>query len=292
MRGIVLAGGRGTRLHPATRSVSKQLLPVYNKPMIYYPLSVLMTAGIREILVITTPEDRSCYERLLGDGARWGIRVTYVVQDAPRGLADAFRVGRGFVDGDRVALVLGDNILHGSGLAATLRRVATFAGGALIFAHFVDDPSRHGVVEFDASGRPLALVEKPLAPRSRWAVPGLYFYDEKVCELAAELSPSPRGEYEITDLNRVYLARGELHVERLTRGTAWIDAGTHESLLQASNYVQAVEHWQNLLIGSPEESAFVAGFIDARQLAALSDDLPPEYAERLRSLLDRPLEAS
>lgn len=291
MRGIVLAGGRGTRLHPATRSVSKQLLPVYNKPMVYYPLSVLMTAGIREILVITTPEDRGCYERLLADGARWGVHVRYAVQDAPRGLADAFRVGRSFAEGERVALVLGDNILHGAGLAATLRRAASFAGGALIFAHFVDDPERHGVVEFDAAGRPVALVEKPAAPRSRWAVPGLYFYDEKVCEHAAALRPSARGEYEITDLNRVYLERGELHVERFTRGIAWIDAGTHESLLQASNYVQAVERWQDLLIGSPEESAFIAGFIDARQLAALSDELPPEYADRLRRLLDRPPEA-
>ncbi|XXY50910.1 glucose-1-phosphate thymidylyltransferase RfbA [Sorangium sp. So ce269] len=290
MKGIILAGGRGTRLYPVTRGVSKQLLPVYNKPMVYYPLSILMFAGIREILVISTPEDLPLYQRLLGDGRQWGLRLTYSAQDEPRGLADAFRIGRGFVGGEPVALVLGDNIFYGTGLPETLRRAAKLEVGAVAFAYPVSDPHRHGIVELDASGRVISLVEKPSAPRSHYAVPGMYFYDGKVCELAASLKPSARGEYEITDLNCVYLARGELRIEMLGRGVAWLDAGTHESLLQASNFVQTVELRQGLMIACPEEVAYRMGFIDGAALAALADELPSEYTDYLRNILrDHPV---
>ncbi|WP_437617990.1 glucose-1-phosphate thymidylyltransferase RfbA [Sorangium sp. So ce1151] len=290
MKGIILAGGRGTRLHPVTRGVSKQLLPVYNKPMVYYPLSILMFAGIREILVISTPEDLPLYQRLLGDGRQWGLRLTYAAQDEPRGLADAFRIGRGFVGGEPVALVLGDNIFYGTGLPETLRRAAKLEVGAVAFAYPVSDPHRHGIVELDASGRVVSLVEKPSEPRSHYAVPGMYFYDSKVCDIAASLKPSARGEYEITDLNCVYLARGELRIEMLGRGVAWLDAGTHESLLQASNFVQTVELRQGLMIACPEEVAYRMGFIDGDALAALADELPSEYTDYLRNILrDHPV---
>lgn len=293
MKGIILAGGRGTRLHPVTRGVSKQLLPVYNKPMVYYPLSILMFAGIREILVISTPEDLPLYRRLLGDGRQWGLRLDYAVQDEPRGLADAFRIGRGFVAGEPVALVLGDNIFYGTGLPETLRRAAKLEVGAVAFAYPVSDPHRHGIVELDASGRVISLVEKPSEPRSHLAVPGMYFYDGKVCDTAASLKPSARGEYEITDLNSVYLARGELRIELLGRGVAWLDAGTHESLLQASNFVQTVELRQGLMIACPEEVAYRMGFIDGDALAALADELPGEYTDYLRNVLrDHPVRRS
>ncbi|WP_437825915.1 glucose-1-phosphate thymidylyltransferase RfbA [Sorangium sp. So ce1153] len=290
MKGIILAGGRGTRLHPVTRGVSKQLLPVYNKPMVYYPLSILMFAGIREILVISTPEDLPLYQRLLGDGQQWGLRLTYAAQDEPRGLADAFRIGRKFVGGEPVALVLGDNIFYGTGLPETLRRASKLEVGAVAFAYPVSDPHRHGIVELDASGRVISLVEKPSEPRSHYAVPGMYFYDGKVCDIAASLKPSARGEYEITDLNCVYLARGELRIEMLGRGVAWLDAGTHESLLQASNFVQTVELRQGLMIACPEEVAYRMGFIDGDALAALADELPSEYTDYLRNILrDHPV---
>ncbi len=285
MKGIILAGGRGTRLHPVTRGVSKQLLPVYNKPMVYYPLSILMLAGIREILVISTPEDLPLYRRLLGDGRQWGLHFDYAEQDEPRGLADAFRIGRRFVEGQPVALVLGDNIFYGTGLPDTLRRAAKLTTGAVAFAYPVSDPHRHGIVELDASGRVVSLVEKPREPRSHFAVPGMYFYDGKVCDIAASLKPSARGEYEITDLNNVYLARGELKIEMLGRGTAWLDAGTHESLLQAANFVQTVELRQGLMIACPEEVAYRMGFIDGDALARLADELPGEYTDYLRNIL-------
>lgn len=284
MKGIILAGGKGTRLYPITRSVSKQLLPVYNKPMVYYPLSALMLAGIREVLVISTPEDLPLFRRVLGDGAQWGLRFAYAEQDRPRGLADAFRVGRGFVAGQPSCLVLGDNIFYGSGLQGLMMQAAQLDRGATIFAYPVRDPERYGVVEFDASGRVLSLEEKPRQPRSHYAVPGMYFYDREVCDLAAALKPSARGELEITDLNRVYLERGLLRVITFPRGMAWLDAGTHASLLQAGQFVQAVEERQGLMIACPEEIAFRKGFIDARQLEALAAELPDEYGTYLKQL--------
>jgi glucose-1-phosphate thymidylyltransferase len=266
MKGMILAGGKGTRLYPLTISVSKQLLPVYDKPMIYYPLSMLMLADIRDILIITTPEDQFMFQRLLGDGQQWGLNFTYTIQTEPRGLADAFRVGKDFISGEPVALILGDNIFYGHGLPNALRSAAKLQQGAVIFAYPVNDPERYGVVEFDDEGNALSLEEKPKNPRSHYAVPGIYFYDQNVVAYAETLKPSPRGEIEITDLNKRYLSQGELKVEVLGRGVAWLDAGVHHSLLQAANFVQAVEERQGMMISCPEEIAFRMGFIDEEQL--------------------------
>jgi len=286
MKGILLAGGRGTRLYPLTLGVSKQLLPVYDKPMIYYPLSMLMLAGLREILVITMPQDEAAFRRLLGDGSQWGLQLNYAPQPEPRGLADAFLVGRQFIGGAPVALVLGDNMFFGQGLRGKLLEAARLTKGALIFAYPVRDPERYGVVEFDAQGRALSIEEKPAAPRSHYAVPGLYFYDRQVVALAEDLKPSPRGELEITDLNRAYLARGELRVEALGRGVAWLDAGTHESLLQAATFVQAVEERQGMMISCPEEIAFRQGWIGAAEMRRAAARLGNSYGAYLLHLLD------
>ncbi len=287
MKGIILAGGRGTRLHPLTIPVSKQLLPVYDKPMIYYPLSMLMLAGIRDILVISTPEDLPLFRRLLGDGRQWGVCFEYAEQDQPRGLADAFRVGAKFIAGESSCLILGDNIFFGGGLTGLLEQAATLQEGALIFAYPVRDPERYGVVEFDAAGQVLSLEEKPKKPRSNFAVPGIYFYDPQVVELAAGLQPSARGELEITDLNRLYLERGQLHVRALGRGVAWLDAGTHESLLQSAGFVQAVQERQGLMIACPEEIAYSKGYLSADQLRSLAASMTDNnYAVYLRRLAD------
>ncbi len=287
MKGIILAGGRGTRLFPLTIGVSKQLLPVYDKPMVYYPLSMLMLAGIREILVISTPEALPIFERLLGDGSQWGLRFAYARQEEPRGLADSFLVGREFIAGDPVALILGDNIFFGHGLPDKLRSAAELESGALIFAYPVRDPQRYGVVEFDDNGRALSIEEKPSQPRSQYAVPGMYFYDHQVVEIASNLAPSARGEIEITDLNCVYMERNQLQVQPLGRGVAWLDAGTHESLLQAANFVQAVEERQGMMISCPEEIAYRMGFIDRQQLRKLAEALDSNrYGRYLMRLLE------
>ena len=273
MKGIILAGGLGTHLYPLTLGLSKQLLPVYDKPMVYYPLSLLMLAGIREILVISTPEQLPSFRRLLGDGSPWGVAFSYAGQTEPRGLAEAFIIGREFVGCDSVALILGDNIFFGTGLWDQLREAAGLQEGALIFAYPVRDPKRYGVVELDADGQAISLQEKPRRPRSTYAVPGLYFYDNQVLDMAAKIRPSARGELEITDINRMYMKRGQLQVRQLGRGIAWLDAGTHETLLQAANFVQAVEERQGLMIGCPEEVAYRVGFIDRDQLSRLAGKL-------------------
>jgi glucose-1-phosphate thymidylyltransferase len=272
MKGIILAGGRGTRLYPLTMGLSKQLLPVYNKPMVYYPLTLLILAGIRDILIISSPEDLPQFRRLLGDGSQWGVRFEYAEQAAPRGLADALIIGGEFIGKDRVCLVLGDNILYGTGLWDSLRKAAHIKRGARIFAYPVRNPEEYGVVEFNGE-QVLSLEEKPAHPRSHFAVPGLYFYDHRAAEIAQSIKPSPRGEIEITDVNKVYLERGELTVQQLGRGVAWLDAGTHETLIQAANFIQTVEERQGLMIGCPEEVAYRVGFIDKEQLLTLAKKL-------------------
>ena len=285
MKGIVLAGGSGTRLHPLTLAVSKQLMPIYDKPMIYYPLSTLISAGIREILIISTPHDLPFFERLLGDGSKLGCEFQYAVQTEPRGLADAFIVGKEFIGDDNVALILGDNIFYGSGLAAMLRANVDPDGG-VIYAYHVQDPERYGVVEFDENGRAISIEEKPESPKSNYAVPGIYFYDNDVVSIAETIKPSRRGELEITDVNREYLRRGKLKVGILDRGTAWLDTGTFNSLMQASQFVQVIEERQGLKIGSIEEAAYLAGFIDATQLKRLADPLMKSgYGNYLVSLI-------
>jgi glucose-1-phosphate thymidylyltransferase len=285
-RGIILAGGAGTRLHPLTLSVSKQLMPVYNKPMIYYPLSVLMLAGIREILIITTPEDQPQFRRLLSDGSQWGLDIQYEVQPEPKGLAQAFTIGAKFVDDHPSALILGDNIYYGHGLVNQLHRADQRTEGATVFAYYVRDPERYGVVDFDAAGKALTIEEKPAVPKSNYAVTGLYFYDRQVCDIARDLQPGPRGEYEITDLNRKYLEAGELSVEILGRGFAWLDTGTHASLLQAANYVETIETRQGLMISCPEEIAYNQGFISADQLLQLAHPLAKtDYGVYLQNLV-------
>lgn len=287
MKGIILAGGRGTRLYPLTKSISKQLLPVYDKPMIYYPLSMLMLAGIREILVISTPEALPSFRVLLEDGSQWGLQFSYSEQAEPRGLADAFLVNPDFLEDQPVCLILGDNIFFGASLPERLRAAANLTEGALIFAYPVRDPQRYGVVEFDENGRALSIEEKPQKPRSNFAVPGLYFYDNQVHQLASSLKPSARGELEITDLNRLYLEKNQLRVDVLGRGTAWLDAGTHESLLQAANFIQAVEERQGMMISCPEEIAYRMGFISREQLFTLAQAMNTnEYGKYLLRLID------
>jgi glucose-1-phosphate thymidylyltransferase len=285
-KGIILAGGAGTRLHPLTLVTSKQLLPVYDKPMIYYPLSTLMLAGIRDILVITAPDQAAAFQGLLGDGSKWGIAISYAIQPRPEGLAQAFTIGARFIGGDASCLVLGDNIIHGAGLTTLLRRATEGEAGATVFAYHVEDPQRYGVVTLDKGGRPVSIEEKPAKPQSPWAVIGLYFYDATVSERAAALKPSARGEYEITDLNNAYLREGQLAVEPFGRGFAWFDAGTHASLLEAAEFVSVVQRRQQHLIASPEEIAFAEGWIDAAALEKLAAALgKTDYGRALRALL-------
>ena len=287
MKGIILAGGSGTRLYPITMAVSKQLLPIYDKPMIYYPLSTLMLAGIRDILIITTPEDQAQFKRLLGDGAQFGVRLCYEVQPRPDGLAQAFLIGENFIGTDTVALVLGDNIFYGHGMVEDLREATTRPNGATVFAYQVRDPERYGVVEFDESWRAISLEEKPARPRSSWAVTGLYFYDNRVIEIARSLKPSPRGELEITDLNRAYLELGELRVQRLGRGIAWLDTGTYESLQQASGFIQVLQERQGLMVACLEEIAFRQGWISAEDVATVARPmLKIAYGQYLMQILE------
>ncbi|HKE48779.1 MAG TPA: glucose-1-phosphate thymidylyltransferase RfbA [Rhodanobacteraceae bacterium] len=285
-RGIILAGGSGTRLYPLTQAISKQLLPVYDKPMIYYPLSTLMLAGIRDILVINTPHEQPMFVRLLGDGSQWGISIRYAVQPAPEGLAQAFVIGRDFIANESCCLILGDNIFYGHGLVEAMQRAVERPHGATVFGYWVRDPERYGVAEFDGAGRVIGLEEKPAKPKSHWAVTGLYFYDARVCDYAASLKPSARGELEITDLNRCYLDDGSLMLERLGRGYAWLDTGTHESLVEASNYIETIENRQGLKVACPEEIAYQQGWIDAAQVERLAEPLAKSgYGRYLKQLV-------
>jgi glucose-1-phosphate thymidylyltransferase len=290
MKGIILAGGRGKRLYPLTISVSKQLLPLYDKPMIYYPLSLLMLAGIRDILVICAPLHLPAFKRVLGDGAQWGLKLSFAEQPEPRGLADAFLVGEDFIGDDPVALILGDNIFFGGSLRSKLRQASMLQEGAFIFAYTVKYPQRYGVVEFDTEGRATSIEEKPDRPKSQFAIPGLYFYDNQVIEMAKSLTPSPRGELEITDINKAYLERGQLKVELLGRGVAWLDAGTHESLLQAANFIQAVEERQGMMISCPEEIAFRLGYIGEENVRKIALEMASNgYSEYLLRLIEEPI---